>query len=926
MLGALPSTVKIPVNGYTVKGYLEDRLMLKKSKTSKMILLLLAMSGLSTFAADSVITIENDFCRVRWDKSAARLSLYDKSSGISYLKEIALGENPASASVGSLVFPELGKGKTLVIHYPQGSRDTVMLFDSLPFVAIRRTVRSGKDVSIDKLQQLWGRVDLGVAADQLRTLGTAGLTMVGGGDSYAFMAVGDPASGRGVVCGWLTHDRGSGIVLSQNKEGKAMLQARIDYGQLLVGAGEPVEGETLLIGYFDDVRRGLEQYAEAIVRHYKIRLPEQPVFYMTWYNRSGGGRSSGASDEDRIKINSEFVRKNLMPFGLNVMQIDDHWQLGQGGNGPKRNFSAADPRPNGPYPSGMKKTADMMHAKGLTPGIWFIPFAGTWSDPYWADKQDLLLKQGSSPYNDIRESAKKRKIPLPDTPEEDWPFVARWGGTCLDLTNPKTHDYLSSITGRISREWGYKFFKMDGLWTGTGTRLQYVNTSYRDDNLGKPRRFNPKITAIEAYRSGLKTIRKTIGDDVFLLGCSSTQNMRTFGGSFGLVDAMRVGPDNGAGRNLINIVKAVKFASRYYFMEERIWFIDPDSFSIRDSVSLIPTRSYFTWITLCGMLNSTSVFYPDLSSGRLDILRRTMPSHRLKTFYPVDYLENEPAKIWVLTDRQAGPKRTVVGLFSWESGKDVEFNIPLEKLGLDAKKSYLGFDYWGNRFLQPVKGSLVSTVDREDCQVISFKAAADHPQVLGTSRHITQGSVDLLQEKWDGATGTLSGISRVVGGDRYEIRIAAPFREQSWQISKVRLNDAPAAKISYTQDGPFARVLIESPQSGEINWAVTYRPATLSADILKAVSSLKATVDGTRVTLGWEYEGNTPFNVTVTRGEYKPLTYSVAPGKRTFVDAGSEYSSRNSYTVQALNWKGRPSRAVTVTDRWGKCNSLSGIR
>ena len=59
---------------------------------------------------------------------------------------------------------------------------------------------------------------------------------------------------------------------------------------------------------------------------------------------------------------------------------------------------------------------------------------------------------------------------------------------------------------------------------------------------------DPDKTNIEAFRSGLKLVREAAGKDVFLLGCCASQNMRSYGGAFGLVDAMRVGPDNGGGK------------------------------------------------------------------------------------------------------------------------------------------------------------------------------------------------------------------------------------------------------------------------------------------------------------------------------------------------------------------------------------------
>ena len=78
-------------------------------------------------------------------------------------------------------------------------------------------------------------------------------------------------------------------------------------------------------------------------------------------------------------------------------------------------------------------------------------------------------------------------------------------------------------------------------------RLTYVNDGYVNDRLGDAVFANPDKTNIEALRDGAKPVRDTAGPGVFLLGCCVAQNMRSFGGSFGLLDAMRVGPHTGAG-------------------------------------------------------------------------------------------------------------------------------------------------------------------------------------------------------------------------------------------------------------------------------------------------------------------------------------------------------------------------------------------
>jgi len=82
----------------------------------------------------------------------------------------------------------------------------------------------------------------------------------------------------------------------------------------------------------------------------------------------------------------------------------------------------------------------------------------------------------------------------------------------------------------------------------------------------------------------LKLVREAAGDDIFFLGCNVAQNMRTLGGSFGLLDAMRIGPDNG--RNWSAICRGPFSGSNLYFLHGRVWYNDPDPIYVRDSVPL----------------------------------------------------------------------------------------------------------------------------------------------------------------------------------------------------------------------------------------------------------------------------------------------------------------------------------------------------
>ena len=376
-----------------------------------------------------------------------------------------------------------------------------------------------------------------------------------------------------------------------------------------------------------------------------------------------------------------------------------------------------------------------------------MPFAGTWYDPFFKDHQDWFAKKADGS-----------------------PYETDWGGTCLDMTNPDARRYLHDYVHQLSHDWGYRFFKMDGLSTGAGVTPQYVNLAYKDDHMGDAVFHDPTKTNIEAFRSGLKLIREAAGPDVFLLGCCAPQNMRSYGGAFGLVDAMRVGPDNKA-KNWQTVLTGPRIASRHYHLNGRIWYNDPDVVYVRNSLTLDQARANASWVAITGQLFMVSDDFKKITPDRLDILKRVMPSHGQQA-RPVDLLEEDIPRIWHVNDTRGPVRRDVVGLFNWDDSKSWDVDYPLDRMGLPEAKSYLAYDFWGDRLLPPVSGHFKATLPKSSCLILAVRPEADRPQLISTSRHVTQGMVDITDEKWDPATQTLSGTSKLVPGDNYELRIA----------------------------------------------------------------------------------------------------------------------------------------------------------
>jgi len=790
---------------------------------------------LPSFLWAAPLSIQNESIRVTYDDSTQEFSVSSLPAGKVFISSGKLAISGTAQRYDATEI-DIGAAQSITITDAKGDDVELMVFPGLPFLRVRETLKNpgSQDEVLNKVPLVRFNPELDQPASHLKICGTGGLhaadeyangtyqwwESIWGkvtrqpyhppGGSYEWLAVADPQSRNGVVAGFITQDQATGVLTPAYTNSKLTVEARTEYGQLRLKPGQAATTETLALGYFDDVRIGLETWADEVAKNDKIKLPPQPAGFCTWYTEAHGG----AADEKSLAQLADFAATNLRPFGMTFVQIDDRWQLGEPvDGGPDKNFT--DSNPQGPYPSGMKATVDHLRADGLTAGLWFLPFAGAYQDPWFADKQDLFVKtKDGKPYN------------------------TAWGGTCLDMTKPAAQDYVRGIVTNIVHQWGFTYLKLDGLYTGLAAQQVYINSDYNgNDNFGDAVFSNPDETNIAAFRSGLALVRSVAGPDVFLLGCNTAQNMRVFGGSFGLVDAMRIGPDNarGTGVDKTNIgppLIAVDwrswrdaspvFGSRCYFLNGRVWYNDPDPNYVRASLTLDEARTEASWTAISGQLYTNSDWLPDLPDERVEIIKRTLAPHGM-TARPVDYLENDPPRVWQVIDDKGTTRRDVIALYNWED-TPLKIDVPLSRLDLPKAASYAVFDFWANAFLPPVQDTISATLPPHACQIIALRPVEDHPFVLSTSRHVTQGMIDLTDETWNAATRTLSGRSQVVAGDPYELRIVNPNANAPWKIFEAGFgdfHDPNGVTISSSSDHGL-RALIKSPQSGVVSWQLVF--------------------------------------------------------------------------------------------------------
>jgi hypothetical protein len=231
------------------------------------------------------------------------------------------------------------------------------------------------------------------------------------------------------------------------------------------------------------------------------RRPRPPTGWMSWnvyFDRAGA-----AENLAEARIGSAQLR----PFGLEIWSIES-WQ-GNSDHLPVSNFHLLDLSAHETqFPAGMKQLADDIRGLGFSPGIWTVPF-GTGNAVFYAEHRSWFLHD-----------------------DQGEPFRNWCGRYLLDPSQPEVRDYMCEMHRVMQEEWGYEFFKIDGM---SGRHHSYSAHTYERDEVRRAMRDdcpNPFERCVQALREG-------IGADSTFLACQGHYT----GPEAGLVDAVRIGAD-----------------------------------------------------------------------------------------------------------------------------------------------------------------------------------------------------------------------------------------------------------------------------------------------------------------------------------------------------------------------------------------------
>jgi alpha-galactosidase len=356
---------------------------------------------------------------------------------------------------------------------------------------------------------------------------------------------------------------------------------------------------------------------------------------------------------------------------------------------------------------------------------------------------------------------------------------------------------------------GWRYFKLDAL-----RHLRYEGYNSHADF------FRVRgLDREEVFRRFTQTVRDAIGPDAFLLACWGIRPELA-----GLVDAVRVG-DDGFGYGGL---------AQYNSFNNVVWRNDPDH------IELTAPDAYraATLASLTGSLLMLTDRPEVYRTPRAEIAKRTAPVlfTRPQQIYDVDPSRSALIGRAATEVSGSGPrsfdadKRLTVPLYLLDVNRPFERwsvlartggidadTLRFTDLGLDPESEYVVFEFWSRSMRGTFRGGFVpGAIDpRRQVQVFCIRSRAPHPQLVATNRHVTCGGPDLAGVSWSGDT--LSGESRLVGKDEYEIYLTEPagFRFAG-------LTATGATYVGAVVDGPMRVVRLRSNEDTTASWSVRY--------------------------------------------------------------------------------------------------------
>ena len=558
----------------------------------------------------------------------------------------------------------------------------------------------------------------------------------------------DPASRRALQVAFDTFDRADTIIEIEGGGARAIC----DFRGFVLAPGASIETETLRVTESASPIAALHAWADRVQAHYRPRIWETtPAGWVGWSWVDGFHMEKY---EDVVRRNAEAIRARLAGFDIPYLWVSlGNLRDREPGNWLEWNTEL--------FPSGPRKLIADLDKLDFKLGLWAGVFwmSSRLTEPAAELAPAFLLRQG-------------QPITVPHR-ELGVQYV-------LDPTHPKAQDWIAR-TFETYRAWGVRYYMIDFLYSvSNSTPGSFLPDRYANEKL---------VPAAEAYREGLRVIRKAVGPDTYLLSSTGPtfQNV-------GLIDGARVGTDYGEGRPLDGPGKAfwpatfvvnrpdfwtshrrATDALATHFYAHRKLFL-ADSGNVLTIDKPVPLNDARISATIFGINGGPLMLGDDIARmtpERLAMVKQLFP--RLpECAEPVDLFSSpEPghAKVFHLKLKTAWDAWSLVAVFNF--GDDVlRQGVAWRDLGIAGRQ--VVWDFWDERLLGTFDAKLDLVVAPRSVRLVRLRAERPHPWLLTTDLHVRQGQHDVERVEWDAARSTLTAVARRPAGESGNLFIGVP--------------------------------------------------------------------------------------------------------------------------------------------------------
>ncbi len=355
----------------------------------------------------------------------------------------------------------------------------------------------------------------------------------------------------------------------------------------------PVELTQVRLDLFNDTPPELilEEYASGLGKKAKVKTFEEnvPTGWCSWYYYYTN------ISEEIILSNLHEVKNRKLP--IEFFQIDDGYQNEIG------DWTVV----NEKFPRGVRFLAEEIKKQGLTPGIWIAPFLVRQKSSFFTLYPEAILKD-----------AKGKPVPAIWNPLWGLDFTYT-----LDVTHPKSIEFLEELFKTFTKDYGYSYLKLDFLFSASLPGVPY----------------NKRLTPFERYRQALELIRKVVGKNTFLLGCGAPLIP-----SIGIFDGMRIGCDVTPfwypeikrrmlrDKHALSTEKGLINTINRSFMHRNLWLNDPDCLIVRKEKNKMTPEQTILMATVMAMSGGILLVSDNLvtiEEDRVQILQKALDLSKL---------------------------------------------------------------------------------------------------------------------------------------------------------------------------------------------------------------------------------------------------------------------------------------------------------